>query len=200
MYVSLFLLHPPPPPPPYEYAPCVTCKPGDCAEDMATTVALQRFTDVNTPPKKKKSILYIYSVYNTKNTKNTKCFLQAMEKRGLLGAVAMAAVQNLNTIPTADASGGSTAGVTSAETASSGRGSRSGARHNQLQGRGGAAAGGAAAPAAAAAATAAAATPRAYAAVAEMLNGATDCSDMDEIFKSLSAVLADAQEESRQVR
>ena len=36
-------------------------------------------------------------------------------------------------------------------------------------------------------------------AVAEMLDGASDCVDMDEIFKSLAAVLAAAQEESRQV-
>lgn len=111
----------------------------------------------------------------------------------------MAAVQNLNTIPPADASSGPTAGVASAETASSDRGGRSGARHNQVQARGGAVAEGAASAAPAAPAVVAA-TPKAYAAVAEMLNGASDCSDMDEIFKSLSAVLAYAQEESRQVR
>ncbi|CAM9507607.1 unnamed protein product, partial [Ectocarpus sp. 8 AP-2014] len=110
----------------------------------------------------------------------------AMEKRGLLGAVAMAAVQNLHTLPSAEsAAAEDAAGDNAAETARGRRGEAAG-RPAPRQAKGG---GAAAAPAVA---------PKASAAVAEMLTGASGCEDMDEIFKSLSAVLAEAQAESRQ--
>ncbi|CAM9336477.1 unnamed protein product, partial [Ectocarpus fasciculatus] len=112
----------------------------------------------------------------------------AMEKRGLLGAVAMAAVQNLHTLPSAESAAAedAAAGNTAAETAR-GRRREATSRPAPRQAKGGGAA--------AAAATVA---PKASAAVAEMLTGASGCEDMDEIFKSLSAVLAEAQAESRQ--
>ncbi|CBN78887.1 conserved unknown protein [Ectocarpus siliculosus] len=111
----------------------------------------------------------------------------AMEKRGLLGAVAMAAVQNLHTLPSAEtAAAEDAAGDNAAETARGRRGEAAG-RPAPRQAKGGGAA----------AATATVA-PKASAAVAEMLTGASGCEDMDEIFKSLWAVLAEAQAESRQ--
>lgn len=97
-----------------------------------------------------------------------------MEKRGLLGAVAMAAVQNLRTLPATDSAAGATAATGGDTAAAAGRGKPAG---RQNRGGGGAAA----------------------AAVAEMLDTASGCEDMDEIFKSLSAMLAEAQAESRQV-
>ncbi|CAB1115756.1 unnamed protein product [Ectocarpus sp. CCAP 1310/34] len=111
----------------------------------------------------------------------------AMEKRGLLGAVAMAAVQNLHTLPSAEtAAAEDAAGDNAAETARDRRAEATG-RPAPRQAKGGGAA-----PATATVA------PKASAAVAEMLTGASGCEDMDEIFKSLSAVLAEAQAESRQ--
>ena len=106
-----------------------------------------------------------------------------MEKRGLLGAVAMAAVQNLHTLPTSDSGAGATAGDTAAAAAAAPVSRGKPATGRQSRGRG----------------AAAAAAPKASAAVAEMLDTASGCEDMDEIFKSLSAVLAEAQTESRQV-
>lgn len=112
-----------------------------------------------------------------------------MEKRGLLGAVAMAAVQNLHTIPSAEsAAAEDAAGDNAAETTQGRRGEAAGRPAPRQAKAGGAAA------------AAAAVAPKASAAVAEMLTGASGCEDMDEIFKSLSAVLAEAQAESRQVR
>lgn len=108
----------------------------------------------------------------------------------------MAAVQNLYTLPSADSAaesasgrgaGAAAAAAPAAPTAVSGR-SKAGGRQNSRQGRG----------AAGTVAAATTAVPKASAAVAEMLTGARDCADMDEVFKSLSAVLAEAQAESRQ--
>lgn len=106
----------------------------------------------------------------------------------------MAAVQNLHTLPDAAANSTAEGAVASggeaggAAAAASGRAKQGGAQ-NSRQGRG-----------RPAAATAAPAAPKASAAVAEMLDGASGCEDMDEIFKSLSAVLAEAQSEARQVQ
>lgn len=100
----------------------------------------------------------------------------------------MAAVQNLHTLPSAESAAAEDAvGDNAAETARGRRGEAAG-RPAPRQAKGG---GAAPAPAVA---------PKASAAVAEMLTGASGCEDMDEIFKSLSAVLAEAQAESRQVR
>lgn len=104
-----------------------------------------------------------------------------MEKRGLLGAVAMAAVEDLSTIPAAEEND---ADDTSSMAPASSRGRRRGARQANRGNQ---------------STTVAAMAPKAAVAVAEMLQGASECSDMDEIFKSLASVLADAQEESQQV-
>lgn len=108
--------------------------------------------------------------------------LQAMEKRGLLGAIAMAAVQNLHSTPNTSDTTGNNGGAAAAGAtpATSNRGGKGSGHQNSRQSR--------------------KAAPKASVAVADMLKDAVDCSDMDEIFKSLSAVLAEAQEESRQVK
>lgn len=152
---------------------------------------------------------------------------QAQDKRGLLGAVAMAAVQSLHTpsltpIAAAEApdlqtaenmpnisgrasgpqnarrgrGGGGRGGGSKRGGGPGGSGRGRGRRHGHEGGRVGVEAGGAETMTGVRGTEG---SSKASMAVAEMLDGASDCADMDEIFKSLSSVLAAAQEESRQV-
>lgn len=129
----------------------------------------------------------------------------------------MAGVQNLSSATAPDISEkSSTAAATSAAAASTGAAAAASASTTQARRTGQNSpkrpSAGASPKVAAAAAVAAAGlsrgrgrtnkagtVPKAAAAVAEMLQGASLCSDTDAIFKSLAGVLAEAQEESQQV-
>lgn len=137
---------------------------------------------------------------------------KAMEKRGLLGAIAMAAVQDLCHPEPRDASASASSAEPTSRIASvSGplQGSsmrpqrrRSGRRPPTPERRRGSGRGASSKPSSSSGASEAgksAGPAPAAAAVAEMLSRASECSDIDEIFKSLADVLAEAQEESQQV-
>lgn len=108
-----------------------------------------------------------------------------MEKRGLLGAVAMAAVENLSMLDSVDTSSSAISldPAAAAEAPSNKKGG--GIRRRRR--------------AAGARAPEAKGVPKAAVAVSEMLKVASESSDTDEIFKSLAGMLAEAQEESQQV-